>query len=100
VLALGRRGTCLDSPLHVSLDDTPGGRYREREERAKVMDQPAFVRIEYWDLRIADWKVGHAGTRLVNPALYVQKLSKRGVVARLVDKDTGEIVYGEGADLL
>lgn len=46
------------------------------------------------------WETGHAGINLMNPALYVQKLSKRGVVARAVEVDTGETVYGEGADLL
>jgi hypothetical protein len=36
----------------------------------------------------------------MNPAVYVQKLAKRGVIARAVEVDTGETVYGEGADLL
>jgi hypothetical protein len=48
----------------------------------------------------ASWETGHAGINLMNPAAYVQKLAKRGVVARAVDKDTEETVYAEGADLL
>lgn len=64
------------------------------------MDYPTFVRIEYWNEMTADWEVGHCGINLMDPAAYVQKLSKRGVVARAVNPDTGETVYGEGADLL
>lgn len=64
------------------------------------MEHPTFVRIDYWNPMTADWETGHAGLNLMNPAAYVKKLSARGVVARAVDKDTGEIVYGEGADLL
>jgi len=48
----------------------------------------------------ASWGTGHAGINLMNPAVYVQKLAKRGVIARAVEVDTGETVYGEGADLL
>lgn len=64
------------------------------------MDYPTLVRIEYWNGMTASWEVGHAGINLLNPATYVKKLGKRGVVARAIDKDTGETVYGEGADLL
>lgn len=64
------------------------------------MDHPTFVRIEYWNPMTADWEVGHAGINLMNPAAYVKKLGEREVVARAIDKDTGEIVYTEGADLL
>lgn len=65
-----------------------------------MIDKPTFCRIEYWNPMTADWEVGHAGINLMDPATYVKKLSDRGVVARAVDKETGEIVYGEGADLL
>lgn len=65
-----------------------------------MMDYPALVRIDYWHPLINDWAVGHVGINLLNPAVYVQKLSKRGVLARAVDADTGDTVYGEGADLL
>lgn len=65
-----------------------------------MMDTPRFVAIEYWNPLLGDWAVGHAGINLMDPALYVQKLSARGIVARAVDKDTGEIVYTEGGDLL
>lgn len=61
---------------------------------------PNLCRIEYWNQMTADWETGHAGINLLDPAAYVQKLAKRGVVARAVDKDTGQIMYGEGADLL
>ena len=64
------------------------------------MDHPTFCRIEYWNPMTASWETGHAGINLMNPATYVQKLGKRGVVARAVEKDTGVIVYSEGADLL
>lgn len=65
-----------------------------------MMEHPTFVKIEYWNPLTASWRTGHAGINLMNPAVYVQKLAKRGVIARAVDNQTGEIVYGEGADLL
>jgi len=63
---------------------------------------PTFCRIEYWNSAAADWSVGHAGANLMNPATYVQKLAKRGTIARIVAIDTEEVFYftGEGADLL
>lgn len=64
------------------------------------MDHPTFVRVEYWNPLTASWGTGHAGLRLMNPALYVQKLGVRGTIARVVNIDTGEVVYSEGADLL
>lgn len=64
------------------------------------MDHPTFVRIEYWSSTKGEWSVGHAGINLMNPSKYVQKLMTRGIVARAVNPDTGEVVYGEGADLL
>lgn len=64
------------------------------------MDHPTFCRIEYWNAMTCDWEVGHAGINLMDPAAYVKKLAKRGVLARAVDKETGGVVYGEGADLL
>lgn len=64
------------------------------------MDAPGWVRIEYWNHMTASWETGHAGLRLMNPTTYIQKLAKNEVIARAVDLETGEIVYGEGADLL
>lgn len=64
------------------------------------MEHPTFVRLEYWDKGLVDWKVGHGGMNLMNPTTYVQKLAKRGIIARAVDVDTGETVYGGGSDLL
>lgn len=64
------------------------------------MDQPAFVRIEYWNGMTQDWEVGHHGIRLVNPAAYVQKLAQRDIIARAVDRETNEIVYTDGGELL
>lgn len=61
---------------------------------------PMFVRIEYWNPMTVRWEVGHAGISLMDPALYIQKLTVRGIVARAVDKDTGEVVYAEGGDLM
>jgi len=65
-----------------------------------MMDHPTFVRIEYWNQMTASWQTGHAGINLMNPATYVQKLAKKGVIARAVEVDTGQTVYGEGGDLL
>lgn len=62
--------------------------------------KPAFVRVEYWNEMIQGWHVGHAGLMLNDPALYVKKLAERGVIARAVDKETGEVMYGPGGDLL
>lgn len=59
-----------------------------------------FVRIEYWNPMTASWQTGHAGLNLMNPSVYVQKLAKRGTIARAVNPDTDEVVYGEGGDLL
>lgn len=65
------------------------------------MDGPTFCRIEYWNSMTASWETGHAGIQLMKPDTYVQKLAKRGVLARAVDKDTGEVVYSHGGgDLL
>lgn len=66
-----------------------------------MIDQPTFVRLEYWSVMSGDWTVGHAGINLMNPTVYVQKLAKDGLIARAVEVDTGMTVYGsEGADLL
>ena len=64
------------------------------------MHHPTLVRIEYWSPSHRDWVVGHARINLMNPFKYVQKLMSRGTVARAVNPNTGEIVYGEGGDLL
>lgn len=65
-----------------------------------MMQHPTFVRLEYWDPNVPGWVVGHAGTNLMNPAAYIQKLAARGTIARAVDKETGETVYSEGGELL
>ena len=65
-----------------------------------MMDHPTFCRIEYWNHLTADWQVGHSGINLMNPARYVQELTKRDIIARAVNKETGEVVYSEGGDLL
>ena len=66
------------------------------------MEHPTFVKIEYWNAMTGAWQTGHAGTNLMNPSAYIQKLAKRGVLARAVDMKTGETVeyHGNGADLL
>lgn len=64
------------------------------------MDHPTFVRIEYWNLLTQNWEAGHSGINLMNPAKYIGKLAEQGFVARAVDKETGEIVYTDGGDLL
>lgn len=64
------------------------------------MDYPTFVRIEYWSPILGDWDIGHAGINLMNPERYVRMLGKRGIIARAVDIETNEVVYGEGGDLL
>jgi hypothetical protein len=65
-----------------------------------TIDVPTFVEVQYWNSATASWTTGHAGINLMNPSTYVQKLAKRGTIARAIDKDTGQTVYGEGADLL
>lgn len=65
-----------------------------------TFDVPTFCRIEYWSPTTQDWTVGHAGTNLLNPQRYVTKLGERGTIARIVEVDTGNVVYSEGADLL
>ncbi len=64
------------------------------------MDHPTFCRVEYWNATLQDWQRGHAGISLMNPALYALKLGKNGHLARIIEIDTGETVYSEGADLL
>lgn len=64
------------------------------------MDHPTLVRIEYWNPLTQQWEVGHSGINLMNPEVYIQKLSKQGTVARAVDIDTGDIVYTDGGELL
>lgn len=59
-----------------------------------------FVRIEYWNPMLGDWAVGHAGTELKDPSEYLRKLTKRRVVARALDLDSGEIFYTDGSNLL
>lgn len=61
---------------------------------------PTLVRIEYWSPGASDWSVGHASMNLLDPAKYVQKLLARNIIARAIDKETGQIFYGEGGDLL
>lgn len=66
-----------------------------------MTDQPTFVRVEYWSVKSGEWTVGHAGVNLMDPAVYVQKLAKDGLIARAVEVDSGVTFYGsEGADLL
>lgn len=64
------------------------------------MDHPTFVRLEYWHHLTQSWEVGHHGINLMDPAKYVDKLAKNGTMARAVDPDTGDIVYGGDGDLL
>lgn len=64
------------------------------------MDSPVFVRIEYWSPLLGDWADGHAGINLMDPTTYLQKLAKRGTLARAVVVDTGETIYSEGGELL
>lgn len=44
--------------------------------------------------------MGHAGTELKDPSEYLRKLTKRRVVARALDLDSGEIFYTDGSNLL
>ena len=62
---------------------------------------PTLVRLEYWSVGAGDWSVAHASMNLLDPGKYVQKLLARNIIARAIDKDTGQIFYGvEGSDLL
>lgn len=64
------------------------------------MEHPTLCRIEYWYPGASDWKVGHSGVNLLNPAKYVKKLGENGHIARLIETETGNILYGPGAELL
>lgn len=68
-----------------------------------------FVRIEYWSPIAADWWVGHKGVEMADPEAYIKGLNARNrapkpppvkMIARAVVIDTGEIIYGDGGDLL
>ena len=61
---------------------------------------PTFVRVEYWSASRSDWKTGHYGINLMDPETYVQKLAKRGTVARAVELEGDEVWYADGGDLL
>lgn len=61
---------------------------------------PFMVRLEYWNRKTGEWGPGHKELGLIDPALYLEKLMKRGHIARTIDRETGEILYPEGADLL
>lgn len=72
---------------------------------------PTFCQIEYWNAGASEWRVGHAGTNLMDPQRYATKLgqtqqnrqgviTKKGTITRIIDKDTGQVWYSEGADLL
>lgn len=65
-----------------------------------VIDYPCFVEIQYWNPNTSSWWVGAAGYNLMNPAAYAKKLGANGHITRITDKETGEVVYSEGADLL
>lgn len=62
--------------------------------------KPYLVRLEYWNAQKSQWGPGHEELGLLDPATYVQKLAKRGVIARTTDWDTGEVIYADGGDLL
>lgn len=57
-------------------------------------------RIEYWNKRVGDWGPGHAGIGLRNPEKYVAALQKKGILARVTDLDSGEVIYAQGGELL
>ena len=91
-----------------------------------MMDQPTVVRVEYWFHNLSkwswdeselqtqnlrdymsslvrpgrDWYRGGGEILLQNPEKYVRAMEKRGDIARVVDVDTGEVLYTEGADLI
>lgn len=61
---------------------------------------PFMVRLEYWNPETGEWGPGHKELGLIDPAAYVQRLTKRGYIARTIDWETGEICYPEGGELL
>lgn len=72
---------------------------------------PYFVRIEYWNGEAGEWHVGHAAHNLMDPQKYATKLgqgqpnrygemTKPPRITRIIDKDTEQVWYSEGADLL
>ena len=61
---------------------------------------PFMVRLEYWNRETGEWGPGHEELGLIDPAAYVQRLTKRGYIARTIDRETGETHYPEGGELL
>jgi hypothetical protein len=65
-----------------------------------TVEHPTLVEIQYFNPTTTSWETGHNAINLLRPAVYVQKLALRGMVARAIEKDTGIIVYADGGDLL
>lgn len=66
-----------------------------------MVQHPTIVRIEFWNAERGEWGIAHATHSLLNPAVYVKKLIARNIIARAVNKETGETFYGvDGGDLL
>lgn len=61
-----------------------------------------LARVEYWTP--TGWWIAHAGIALLDPAAYVVKLQRRGVVSRVSTLDDrlqpDEVFMTPGADLL
>ena len=57
-------------------------------------------RLECWSVDKRDWTALHHCVKLKDPATYIKKLLKRGIVARVTDLDTAEEFCGPGSELL
>ena len=57
-------------------------------------------KVECWSVDKVDWMSLHHCVKLKDPANYVLKLKKRGIMARITDLDTGEQVCSPGGELL
>lgn len=55
------------------------------------MTDTTLTRLEYWDARLGDWVVGHAGVGLLHPERYSQRLAANGKVGRAIVVETGEV---------
>lgn len=61
---------------------------------------PFMVKLEYWDRRTGEWGPGHENVGLIDPQAYIDRLMKKGYIARTTDKEDGTVLYPEGAELL
>lgn len=57
-------------------------------------------RLEFFNAKTGSWVVAHKGVPLLHPDRYVERLAERGKIGRVTILATGEVIQGDGADLL